>query len=175
MSWPTRFGAILTLTCSGCVDTPAPRHPDAALINEQLYKDSLTRRFSQPPSQCFDATLQALAARKIRVARMDRQQRAIWSERAIALESLKASGERSGFVYSGKPVEVRDEHRMALQVDGEGGVNDDGQSPRCVVRAIKYEAWRNDQPLVDVNVNWAKPNLWDPLFAAIQDRLDRGP
>jgi hypothetical protein len=163
------------LTCSGCLDTPAPRHPDATLIGEQLYKESLTRKYPQPPSQCFDATLGALADRKIRVASSDRQQRVIWSERTVALESERASGARSGFVSSATAVAVRDEHRITLQIDGDGGVGDDGQAPRCVVRATRYEAWRNDQALVDVNVNWAKINLWDPLFAAIQDRLDRAP
>lgn len=83
----------------------------------------------------------------------------MWSKRATVYEGAVRRG------YSSASL-VTDEHRVTFRVEG----NDQ----RCTVRATNYEVWHNNVKLDEINADWAKAHVFDPMLDAINEQLDRG-
>ncbi|XDD48658.1 hypothetical protein AB3N59_09310 [Leptospira sp. WS92.C1] len=129
-------------------------------IDEALYNKDLTRSYTQSKDKTFDATIYALKQFKIAIEKQDKAKGIIITEKVPFYELLHVTGTQ--YAASGQSFVAF--HKYYLQISGD--------KSSATVRTVKYRLWNNNIEQTELNAEWCKINIWDPLFKEIQIKLD---
>ncbi len=143
-------------------------------LNEQTMAQHLTRTYDGSRDQCFAATLGALSELGIEVDSKDAEKGSIVTKRKefTATKVVQSGGGTSATGGRVAPtttqLSAQQAYKYYLQVDK--GATDD----KCVVRARRFRAWNQGAELKELNLNFAKPQIWDPFLNEIGEELRTG-
>lgn len=132
----------------------------ATKIDEALYNKDLTRSYNQSKEKTFQATIQALKEFNIAIEKQDKEKGIIVTEKTPFYELIQFTGNQ--YVANGQSYVAY--HKYYLQISGD--------KSSSTVKTVKYRLWNNNIEQTELNAEWCKQNVWDPLFKEIQIKID---
>jgi hypothetical protein len=129
-------------------------------IDKELYKTYMTRTYNSSKNKCYNALLAALKELKIKVEKTDKEKGQVITDRVEFYTLVEVTGTQ----YSASGQSYTATNKYYFQVDGD--------NKKGTVRVTRYRLWRNAVEQTELNAEWCKENVWDPLFNEIQEKLN---
>jgi len=122
----------------------------------------VTRVYRAPATTCYEATLRALKELDIPVSEQN--------PATGAIVTTRKEYEATTTITQGNNVQqirAREAYKYYLRV------NEALTKKECVVRAARFRLWHNGRELREINLPFAQPRIWEPLFREIGEELRR--
>lgn len=125
-------------------------------IDDQMYKNYLTKPYRFSKIKCYNATIEALKELKIAIEKTDKEKGIIVTERSNF--GLSAEG---GPRYAEL---ITFEHKYYFKITGD--------EKNSIITVSKFRYWRKNIEQTELSYSWFSENVWGPVFKEIQMKLD---